>query len=89
MTLTKKEVMLAEMILAERDGHAFVIAVNNGQTISSELIINPTENLEYKRNYYSNAYTDDLTLVHNEEIGIEWFSQMNNMLYKDISAQYQ
>lgn len=70
MEPTKKEVMLAEMVIAQVQGKGYYIEVTNKDMESPELIINPKDNVAVKREYYSTAYNDDLQLVHNTDIAI-------------------
>lgn len=71
--LTKKEIMVAEMILAERDGVGFEIRVKAPNMPKEEVIFNPKENVPCKRAYYEKAYNDDLQLIANPEISIASF----------------
>lgn len=70
---TRKEIMLAEMTLAERDGHGFEIKVKAPDMPKAEGIRNPKENIPYKRAYYEKAYDDNLQLIANPEISITSF----------------
>jgi len=68
--LTKKEIMLAEMVIAQQNKQGYYIEVLNEYSSEPELIINPASNVADKRAYYSTAYTDDLKLINNPKISI-------------------
>lgn len=68
--LTKKEIMLAEMVIAQKNKQGYFIEVLNKDSSDPELIINPPSNIADKREYYSSAYTDDLKLKNNPKISI-------------------
>lgn len=71
--MTNKEIMLAEMILAERDKKGFYILVNSTEFATPELILNQSENLTAKRRYYEQAYNDKLELIAKPDIKITNF----------------
>lgn len=72
--LTKKEIMLAEMVIAQKNKQGFFIEVLNEDYDEPELIVNALSNVANKRAYYESAYTDDLKLVNNPKIAIVRFS---------------
>lgn len=83
--LTKKEIMVAEMVLAERDGVGFEIRVKAPDMPKEEVIFNPKENVPCKRAYYEKAYNDDLQLIANPEILIASFKTV--VAYAPLNLQ--
>ena len=71
---TFKQRLLAEIDEAIEENIGLEILVTAPGMPRLEAIINPTENLPYKRAYYDSAYDDDLCLKNNKEIKIIAFS---------------
>lgn len=53
-----------------------IVKTDNGST---EYIINPVENLKFKRNDYNDSYDEDLTLKYYKRIKIVGFSYGNTL----------
>lgn len=68
--MNRKLCLESEMRKAIEEKKSFLISVTIPGCNKPEIIINPWENLEYKLEYYKKAYTDNLELVHNNEIKI-------------------
>lgn len=77
--MTKLEIMLAEMTLAIRDGKGFEIKVVAPGFEQPETISNPKGNVKAKRDYYSNAYNENLELKNNTEIKIVSYQSWNEI----------
>lgn len=84
--MTNKEIMLAEMVLAERDNKGFYIQVDSPDFEKPELIINLSENLSAKRAYYQTAYNDSLQLVSKPAIKIVAFGAYSTA--KSLPKEY-
>ena len=68
--MSELEIMLAEMTLAIRDGKGFEIKVIAPGFEQPETISNPAGNVKAKREYYTQAYNEDLELKTNPKIKI-------------------
>lgn len=79
MTFTKKQVFLAEMIIAIKNKKGFVIEVGNPKMPKPEIITNPIENLEYKYEYYNDNYNDELELNADNSISIIRYYTCSNL----------
>lgn len=71
-----KDRLIAAMIDAIALRKAFYVKVKMPECIKPEMIINPAENLEYKKKYYEHAYDDDLKLLSFDKIQIVEFGQI-------------
>ncbi|GKX65637.1 hypothetical protein [Inconstantimicrobium mannanitabidum] len=61
------------------------VVVVNANSKGRELIINPTDNFDYKKEYYNNAYDDTLKLKACKDISIVAFahdSDLSQLAYK-------
>lgn len=70
MSLTKKEVMLARMVIAESERRGFTVQIKSDDLPKLETITNPAGNISVKRAYYASAYNDELQLIANPSISI-------------------
>lgn len=77
--MCKLEIMLAEMTLAIRDGKGFQIKVLAPGFSAPETISNPPGNVKAKRDYYAQAYNDNLELKSNPEVKIISYRSWNEI----------
>lgn len=61
----------------EEATHVIVVVEVKGS--APEIIINPKENFEKKREYYKNAYAEDLTLRVNQDIKIVGYNFLSDL----------
>lgn len=83
--MTKKEQLLNSFDQAIELGHEIVaVLVEIEEYNIAEIIINFSENFEEKKEYYDNAYNDDLVHCKNENINIVdfYFASTSKQLYK-------
>lgn len=77
MNKTRKELFLDDFdkkIEKSKTSGALMVFVKIPSCPKCELIINTRENFEIKREYYANAYDDELRLKSNKDIYIDdWF----------------
>lgn len=67
----KLEELMNEFKVAEDNDYLFIgVAVKMPNLNKPEIIINPYSNFKYKKEYYMNAYDENLCLKNNPEIKI-------------------
>ena len=81
--------MLLAMYEAIDTNSYFIVAIQSKDLHEPELILNPSVNLVSKMNYYADAYTEELELKHNTDIGIVAYAMgkdkmeaINNITHK-------
>lgn len=71
MRILKKEFLWVLDYCIEHDIKFFIIAVS-GVGTKEEMIINPRENFEEKREYYDKTYDENMVHKHNPNIKITY-----------------
>lgn len=85
--VSKKEIFLAEMILAEKDKKAFYVLVSSPELPKTELILNLPPNVPSKRWYYKTAYNENLELISNTSITITGYKAITSL--RDLPSEYR
>jgi len=73
---TKKKLMEVFEV-ARKEGAGIEVWVTHPELEDPEIIINSKNNLDYKKQYYNEAYTDDMRLKNNKDIRIVNASLLN------------
>lgn len=77
----KKKEFLRYIDLLIETGRDLVVSIKTSDLKEPELIFNPNNNLKAKRDYYENAYNDDLKLIAFNKIEITEYSGVGPDFY--------